>query len=65
MARMTKSELRARVDDLADNGCDLSISWAFGRPRVYKKEETYPISDRLRTGEMAIWLDGYVAGLTR
>jgi hypothetical protein len=60
MARVTRTELRHIVDILQSQGCDISIEWAYGRPRCYNKARNNELSPRLSTGEMMLWLDGYM-----
>lgn len=57
--RTTKEQLRRQIADLAERGFDLSIGWAYGRPRVSSKDGSRDISPRLPMGEMQIWLNGY------
>jgi hypothetical protein len=64
VSRVTKSYLVEWIDRLILMGCDLSIRWAYGRPRVYNTDGSREVSPRLSTGEMALWLDGYEHGLT-
>ena len=62
MARVTKTQLRDMVSYLQRDGVDIMISWAYGKPRCYTKDESRELSPRLPTGEMALWLDGYSKG---
>lgn len=59
---VTKTQLRDTVRVLQNQGCDIMISWAYGRPRCYDKSESRELSPRLPTGEMALWLHGYECG---
>ena len=59
---VTKTQLRERVAELRSMGFDISIEWAYGRPRCYSRDGSRELSPRLPTGEMAIWLNGFVAG---
>lgn len=60
--RTTKTQLRETVARLNRKGAKITISWAYGRPRVYDHSESRELSPRLPTGEMSQWLDGFEAG---
>ena len=62
MARVTQTYLKEWVEELQGQGCDISISWAYGKPRCYNKEGNREKSPRLPTGEMKTWLEGYCRG---
>lgn len=59
--RTTKTQLRDKVEFLRKQGVDISIHWAYGRPRCTTTSEGRDLSPRLPMGEMAIWLDAFEA----
>jgi hypothetical protein len=61
--RTTEKQLRERVEQLALRGIDISIGWAYGRPRITNQAGSRDLSPRLATGEMATWLDGFETAL--
>lgn len=61
--RTTKTMIRARVQGLKEQGCDIDVHWAYGRPRVTTADQTRDLSPRLPMGEMSTWLAGFQAGL--
>lgn len=56
MARVTCNELRFRVRELQKSGCDVNISWAYGRPRIENYSGSADLSPRDRTGMIKKWL---------
>ena len=63
MARVTQRHLRDRVRRLQRGGYDISIAWAYGKPRCYNVDESAELSPRLPTGQMDLWLDAFICGL--
>jgi hypothetical protein len=63
VTRVSQKDLRETVSRLQASGLNISIEWAYGRPRIMSRDGASDISPRLSTGEMATWLDGYEAGL--
>jgi hypothetical protein len=60
--RVTKTYLRERVERIKRYYPDISISWAYGRPRVYNADGSSELSPRLPMPEMNTWLDGFERG---
>jgi len=59
--RVTKTQLQNQIADLRERGFDLSIGWAYGRPRVSSADGSRDISPRLPMGEMQVWINGFQA----
>lgn len=59
MPRTTRKELRDSVDTLRDWGFDVTIHWAYGRPRITSSDLSVDISPRLSMGEMKEWINGF------
>ena len=62
MERITKTYLEKRVEMIARYYPDISISWAYGRPRVYNADGSRELSPRLPMRELDNWLDGFERG---
>lgn len=60
--RITEKDLRERVAWLHELGFDISIQWAYGKPRIYDAKGGRELSPRLPTGQLWNWLDGYDTG---
>jgi hypothetical protein len=60
--RVTPTQLRETVERLQRAHFDISIHWAYGRPRCHSLDESRDLSPRLSCGEMAIWLDAFETG---
>lgn len=55
--------LKEHVARLQAAGYDLSIEWAYDKPRCYNKAGDQELSPRLTTARMLLWLHGYVTGV--
>lgn len=73
MTRVTKGQIlimERRINEiLCENGYfnRLYVEWAYGRPRVYLRDENKSmvseLSPRLSTGPLLNWLDAFLKGL--
>ena len=60
--RTKRSDLYAIIARLQRQGVDITISWAYGQPRCYTRDEARELSPRLPMGQMLIWLEAYEKG---
>jgi hypothetical protein len=60
--RTYRIKLQKMVELLQKQGVDITIHWAYGRPRCYSKNESVELSPRLPMGQMKAWLDGFEIG---
>lgn len=60
---ITKTQIREAVESMRkQTGLDVSVGWAYGRPRVYMDGESRDLSPRLSTGELDQWISAFMAG---
>ena len=61
--RVTRAALHDEVMRLQESGFNISIQWAYGKPRCFSLDGSRELSPRLSTGEMAEWLNGVWNGI--
>jgi hypothetical protein len=59
---VTKTQLRDTVARLVRAGYNLSVNYAYGKPRIHTADEARDLSPRLPAGQIAHWLDGFEHG---
>jgi len=61
--RTTREELRARVEEIRKvTKVDMTVEWAYGKPRVYRDNGGRELSPRLPTGQLMDWLTAWYDG---
>lgn len=65
MTRTTRAELDwlVRRINALDPGRDYAVQYAYGRPRLMRDEGSVDVSPRLPAGELARWMQAYIAGI--
>ena len=63
MRRITRAEIRAKVQSLQNDGMDIAVNYAMGQARCTTRNEQRDLSPRLPTSAMSIWLQGFTEGI--
>ena len=61
--QVSKDMLRRHVANIAHyTGLDLTVGWAYGRPRVYANQQSVEVSPRLPKPQLQEWLWAFEKG---
>ena len=62
----TKTDLLAQVhflNRLTDNKYDFSVGYAYGKPRLYRNDNSREVSPRLPKDQLADWIGAFIYGI--